>query len=140
MKQAGLILIVREVLLQPREILVTTNRHYGQYALPGGKVEATDPSPRFTAARELREETSLVALDKDLTFLFKAVNRVDSSDREVHVFFARVAWGQPKNLEEGTKFAWFTFSKLLDSSFFAPFYKRHLPDGIDHLMPTAMSP
>lgn len=140
MKQAGIILIIRkDPLSRLREILVTTNRHYGQYSLPGGKTEKTDASPRFTAIRELREETSLIVLDSELTFLFKATNRVDGSDREINVFFARAVWGKPKNLEDGTKYDWFTFSKLLDSSYFAPFYKKHLPDGIDHLVPTEMS-
>lgn len=136
---AGLVIIVRKALLTPREILVTTNRRYGQYALPGGKLDEGDPTPRFTAIRELREETGLVVLDSDLSFLLQAVNTVNGSDRDIHVFFARAAWGQPKNLEEGTEFAWFTYEKLLESSVFAPFYKKHLPDGIDHLMPTLMT-
>ncbi len=142
MKQAGIVLIIRDISMQvgpiQREILVTTNRHYGQYSLPGGKVENSDPDPRFTARRELREETGVVLVDSDMTFLFKAVNTVTGEDREVHMFFARAIWGQPKNIEPGTDFAWMTFHQLLDSSVFAPFYKRHLPDGIEHLVTTAM--
>lgn len=137
--QAGLVLIVRKSLLMPREILVTTNRNYGQYTLPGGKLEPGDPTPRFTAIRELREETGVIAIDSDLSFLLSAVNTVNGSDREVHVFFARATWGKPKNVEAGTEFAWFTFEKLLESSVFAPFYKKYLPDGVDHLIPTLMA-
>lgn len=141
MKQAGVVLITRKVsplrFGEPsREILVTTNRHYGGYSLPGGKVEETDRDPRFTARRELREETSLVAMDSDLTFLYMAMNTVRKEDREVHVFFARSVFGRPRNVEAGTACAWFSFSKLLDNSAFSAYYKKHLPDGIEHLVPT----
>lgn len=136
--RAGLILIVRDT-GKERELLATTNRRYGGYALPGGKVDVKDPSPRFAARRELREETGIVAIDSDLTFLFKSINTVTGEDREVSVFFARSVWGQPKNIEPGTEFAWFTFYQFLHATVFKSFYELHLPDGIAHLVPTVMS-
>jgi 8-oxo-dGTP pyrophosphatase MutT (NUDIX family) len=138
-KQAGLILITREVAYGEKQLLVTTNRHYGQYALPGGKVEMIDRDPLSAARRELKEETTILTIESGLTYLFHGTNTHQGSDRDVYVYFARNAWGHPHDIEEGTTFAWFNFWTFLDHTVFASFYKRHLPNGIDHLVPTRFS-
>jgi 8-oxo-dGTP pyrophosphatase MutT (NUDIX family) len=136
MKQAAVVLVIRK----NGEILVTTNRRYGQYALPGGKVDETDASPRAAASRELEEETALRVAEFDLSFLFAGINTVKlagtDEDCYVHVFLAREVAGEPRDVEEGTRHAWMSFYRLLQSSVFAPFYKRHMPDGVGHLMTT----
>jgi ADP-ribose pyrophosphatase YjhB (NUDIX family) len=130
MKQSGIVLVVRD----DGMILVTSNRNYGGWCLPGGKVEEGE-TPRTAAARELKEETSLVAFQRDLIWIAKGQSATESG-REVHVFLARAVEGEPRNLEDGTLCAWFSLETLFATQPFGDFYLEHFPDGVEHFKPT----
>jgi 8-oxo-dGTP pyrophosphatase MutT (NUDIX family) len=135
MKRAAVVLVTKRFHAREPQILAVTNRVYGGLGLPGGKVDEGEP-PRRAAMRELYEETRLIAVHSDLTFLLKAPNVIGGDVCEVHMFFARAVWGEPQDVERGTRHAWVTMSELLDVSPFRDFYSAHLPDGVHHLAPT----
>ena len=135
---AAVVLFVRRPPIGNATILAVTNRAYGGMALPGGKVEIGEDIRR-TAMREIREETGIVILATDLTLIAKGLSVRPMAKREVHMFFARHAWGTPQDIEEGTHHAWITLSELLDVSPFKAFYEHHLPDGILHLRATVFA-
>lgn len=142
-RQAAIVLIIRDTGIPmfpvgyQREILAVTNRRFGTLSLPGGKRDPGDALIVDTAVRELAEEVGLVAEPKNLTLVGSSVNIVaDVPDREVFLYHARIVWGTPTNVENGTEIHWRTYKQFADESFFAPFYRRHLPEGIDHLSST----
>ena len=135
--RAAVVLFTRHRIGEPL-LLAVTNRAYGGMALPGGKAEEGEDIRRC-AMREIREETGIVLLATDLTLIAKGDNVKPNSVCEVHVFFARHAWGEAQNIEHGTFFEWMTFHTLLDVSPFKDFYDRHLPDGIYHLRATTFA-
>lgn len=135
MNRAAVVLVTRRFHSREPQILAVTNRHYGGLGLPGGKVDEGEP-PRRAAMRELFEETRLIVVHSDLTFLLKAPSAVVEPVTEVHLYFARAVWGEPQDMERGTAHAWVTMSELLDVSPFRDFYTQHLPDGVQHLVPT----
>lgn len=144
-KQAAIVLIIRDTNVAKfpvgfeREILTVTNRRFGTLALPGGKVDPGE-TPLQAAIRELQEEVSVMVEPQHLTLLGSSVNIVaDVPDREVFLYHATCAWGRPTNVEQGTEIFWRTFNQFAEESFFAPFYKKHLPNGIDHLPSTRMA-
>lgn len=135
MKQAGVVIIVKRSLdFEPR-VLAVTNRAFGGISLPGGKTNEGE-SVRRAAARELREETSVTVLTCDLSQLVTYPNTIREEVCMVTVFAARARWGEPRDVEQGTKHSWVTWFELLDGSPFASFYKEHFPDGVYHLRGT----
>jgi 8-oxo-dGTP pyrophosphatase MutT (NUDIX family) len=132
--RAAIVLFVKRSVGEPK-ILAVTNRAFGGLALPGGKADEGEDMRR-AAMREIREETGITILGTDLTLLAKGDSVRPDSICEVHLFFARHAWGQPRDVEPGTHHAWVTTSELLDCSPFKDFYVRWLPDGIYHLRGT----
>ncbi len=133
--RAAVVLFIRRWLDHEPQILACTNRHYGGLALPGGKADEGEDI-RHCAMREVREETAITIMARDLTMIAKADSVRPESIREVHLFFARHAFGEAKNVEPGTTFQWVTMSELLDVSPFGDFYNRWLPDGVHHLRST----
>jgi 8-oxo-dGTP pyrophosphatase MutT (NUDIX family) len=131
-KQSGIVLVTR---LDDR-ILVVTNRRYGGWCLPGGKVDP-DETPRAAAARELQEETESIVLPEDLVWLTAGTSATESG-REVHMFYARSIIGNPRTVEQGTEVGWMTYGELIATFPFGRFYVEHLPDGIAHLKPTVL--
>ncbi len=67
--EAGIVVCVddeRRVLILRRSNI---DERAGQWTIPGGHIDADDRSIEAGAARELREETSLVCSEEDLLFL-----------------------------------------------------------------------
>lgn len=137
-KQSGVVLVTSDLVSvenMAELVLAVTNRRYGGFCLPGGKVDPGE-TPRDAAVRELWEETGLRILESDLVWLF-AGDSATESGREVHVFWARVASGNPQTVEENTVVQWLTLDDLKASKPFGPFYKKHFPDGVSHFRATA---
>lgn len=135
--RASLVLLLRRGTLdvEPR-LLVVTNRRFGGIALPGGKSDP-DEDPKRTACRELIEETGVATLSSELSLLVCSMNpHPPAPGVLVSVYLARYSWGQPRNVEWGTKCFWITFEELLRMSPFGAFYEEHFPDGLHHLRTT----
>lgn len=131
-KRSGIVLVVRE----DGRVLVTSNRRYGGWCLPGGKVEAGE-LPVQAAQREFREETGCHVELADLVYLAQGTSATETG-RIVTMFLARRVRGTPRKVEEGTDVAWMTIKELQRTHPFARFYLQHLPNGIDHLKPTEL--
>jgi 8-oxo-dGTP diphosphatase len=95
-------------------LLRRANSEYGdgQWCLPGGKLDYGD-TPEDTVAKELIEETSLVA--KDVSFLFYQ-NSPPIAEGKMHclnLYFRCSASGSVKLNEESSEFAWLTPQEAL---------------------------
>jgi 8-oxo-dGTP diphosphatase len=82
----------------------------GAWEFPGGKVQA-DEDPAAAAARELHEETGLVAGPLEPLALF--VHEYPDRAVRLHVFLARAAAGEVR-LDGSREWAWRTLSELHD--------------------------
>jgi ADP-ribose pyrophosphatase YjhB (NUDIX family) len=106
---------------QDGKYLCVWNPRFDGWSLPGGMVE-TDETLEQAQARELREETRLVTLNRKLVFegTFELPSRPDRSSH-VHVFRVTTV-GVAGAMEEGCPIAWLTREELLTQSPFAAFY------------------
>lgn len=157
MKRAGVVIILRRTLEVQPLVLAVTNRAFGGISLPGGKTKYGEDSRR-AAIREVHEETGVILLSHDVSRIVEAVNVVkvrcpagacigsgcvscagtNVVDEEcmVSVFHARYMFGEPRDIEDGTRHSWVPWFALLDGSPFHAFYARHFPDGILHMRAT----
>lgn len=143
-KQAAIALIIRKTdkpkfpVGYRREILTVTNRKYSTLTLPGGKLDPGE-TPLDAAVREVKEETNLHLSAANLQHIGSSIS-ANAEDRNddclVHFYFARSVTGLPASVEKGTDIVWCTLEELLSASYFAPYYKRHLPEGIDRFADT----
>ena len=104
--------------------LCVTNRRYGGFCLPGGKIEPGE-MPHQAAARELREETGIVAHKLQHVGDFDFVWEINSGGRmplHIDYFTAELDSQQPRQMEAGTKPFWGTRDSLLsvDSGCISP--------------------
>lgn len=138
--RAAIVVFVKRIPFEPEPCLLSvTSRAFGGITFPGGKAHEGE-DVRRAATREIEEETRIVTFAADLTLLAKGTNTLVNSICEVHMFFARYAWGEPQDVEPGTRHAWVTMKELLERSPFRAFYERYLPDGIRHLRSTVFCP
>lgn len=117
----------------PLVALVVTNRRWGGWSTPGGKLEPGEP-PVVGALRELEEETGLVPVH-DPQFLGAWIHESVPKDEDKrpwlhHVFEAAVDFGiQPLKLEPGTQAGWMAAGDLVTETLYPDFYRRALADS-----------
>ena len=109
-----------------RKILAVTNRRWGGFTLPGGKVEK-DELPDEAAFRELYEETGIVP--NGLIYLGSSLfdNPLTDDAPFIISHYEAVIWNpRPKKMEEGTDPFWTESHNLYESkeSIFAEHYKK----------------
>lgn len=92
------------VVLSKDDHMLAINRQFNlrDPALPGGDSEATDATPAFTARRELKEETGLVALE------LRCVDQWEGErGQPVYAFYIPKWQGKLRSSDEGKPFwAW----------------------------------
>jgi ADP-ribose pyrophosphatase YjhB (NUDIX family) len=95
-------------------LLRRANSDYGdgQWCLPGGKLEYGD-TPEGTVAKELAEETSLVARDVSFLFYQNSPPVVEGEMHCLNLYFRCAASGSVKLNEESSEFAWLTPQEAL---------------------------
>ena len=108
-------------------ILTVTNRRFGGFTLPGGKVEEGE-DPIVAAYRELFEETGLepVALKYLGCSLFKNPLRDKGVRYVVSHFEAVIKDPRPRKMEEGTIPSWHLPRVLLNST--GSIFRQHYAD------------
>lgn len=108
------------------KLLTVNNRRWGGFSCPGGKIEPGEAA-EVAAARELLEETGLVALSlrEVSTFPHKSVPKDDDPTQWSCTYFeAEVGDQKPKCNEYGTVPSWHTIKELLEKSMYPDFYKK----------------
>lgn len=129
--RASLAVIVRRVEYDFTEVLCVTNRRFGCFSLPGGRVEEKETA--FEALmREIREELGARAVGA--TFLGEPAG----ADCPCSIFHIR-EMGAPRAVEEGTQLRWMTIDELVAQSKIpaaGAFYHGLFPGGIGHLRET----
>jgi len=107
-------------------ILCVWNKRYEGWSMPGGMVEPTDASIEAAQERELREETGLGTVTRELMFEgVHGIQAVEGRGRDrasyVHVFRVTTR-GEPRKMEAGCPVTWLTRAEFLERSPFAPLY------------------
>lgn len=107
-------------------ILAVTNRRWGGFTLPGGKVEEGE-DPVEAAFRELEEETGLKAIA--MKFLGNSMfdnPLTDDAPFIISHFEAVTNYMSPKQVEEGTRPFWVEAHDLFrgEESIFAEHYRN----------------
>ena len=112
------------------KILTVTNRRWGGFSCPGGKVEPGEDL-ETAAKRELEEETGLKAIKLSLMGIYKH-NTVpkdeDKTQWECAYFLANIGKQEPTQIEEGTEIGWHTSTELLNNSMYPDLYHQIFSD------------
>lgn len=109
------------------QILAVTNRRFGGFTLPGGKVEEGEDT-EVAAMRELYEETGLVP--KALRYLGCSPFSNPLRDKSIHYlvshFEAIIDDPEPQTMEEGTEPLWVEPNVMFEheDSIFADHYRQ----------------
>ena len=116
-----------------KRLLTVTNRRWGGFSAPGGKIDEGE-SPDVAAARELKEETGLTALR--LVQIGGAVHASQPKDNSYPwfclAFLADVGAQRPSRQEEGTEIGWHTPSDLRNDGLYPDFYDKIFPIAAIH--------
>lgn len=113
-----------------QKVLTVTNRRWGGFTCPGGKVDPGETHEQ-AARRELYEETGLKALNlsKIGSFTHNSVPK-DNDPRqwECTYFSADIGDQTPRQMEEKTEIGWHTLQDLRDKSLIPDFYNKMLDE------------
>ena len=120
------------VINRQRKVLLVTNRTFGGWSLPGGKVEGLE-TPGKCLRREFAEEVDLQVITSRLLGSWPGTIVPDFLVRVYHVLMVA---GKARALEDNSAIRWTTFRNLGMDPVFGDFYKDHFPEGFDHLAVT----
>ena len=118
------ILIVDICIRHPEtnKFLVVTNKRYGGFTTPGGKIDK-DEEPRLAAARELMEETGLEVRNLQYVGDFEFVWDLEGHESKllvVYQFLSDLDGQKPREVEKGTRPFWVEREELLHPPCLAP--------------------
>lgn len=106
------------------KFLVVTNRRWGGFSMPGGKIEG-DETPEEAARRELAEETGLEA--KSLRRLGGMIHKSQPKDGGPDWFClayeADIGDQLPREVEPGTTPYWTTAEDILENALYQDYYE-----------------
>jgi len=115
MKQAVAILVLRG----DENALCVTNRRYGGFCLPGGKVERGE-TLEDAAIRELREETGILVCPEQLIPIF--TDKSAAAEDWVCTTFLCITDQDGRQVEEGTEVMWKLVTELATESIYSDYY------------------
>ncbi len=101
------------------KVLTVTNRRFGGFCLPGGKVEKCE-TLEAAAIRELKEETGILVTHEQLIPVFTDQSAID--DNWVTTTFVAFTDQEPKQVEEGTVPSWRTPIELVELGRYSKYY------------------
>ncbi len=106
------------------KLLCVWNQRYGGWTLPGGLAEE-DELVEIALGRELREETGLELVTAQLLYEGPhGIAHVDPTRASVVGIYRVMAYGVPREMEEGCPITWLTREQFLKWSPFAPLYRE----------------
>lgn len=108
------------------KMLTVTNRRWGGFSCPGGKIDPGEDE-KTAAFRELKEETNLEANSLTLIGAYPHDSVPKDGDKTQWLctyFEADVGSQVPQQMEEGTEIGWHTPEELLNNSMYPDFYQK----------------
>lgn len=108
------------------KLLTVTNRRWGGFSCPGGKIEPGE-SLEVAARRELEEETALKATHLKPVGAYAHDSVPKDGDRSqwfCTYFEADVGDQQPTQMEKGTVIGWHTPQEIRTKSMYPDFYNK----------------
>lgn len=118
----GDIILERNIVYNKPEVLLIKRGeepYVGMWALPGGHINLGLETVETCTVRELREETSLIVLEKDLTLfgVYSEPGRDPRGHYVTHVYTAQRFTGDLKANDDAEDAKWFSLRKLPDLAF-----------------------